>query len=300
MEVYVMDDNDKSLINKILELNSDLLSKYEELNIYPVDSKEYFILTNRIYSLKYQINKLLEKVSSSLKLQSYMEYLYPKGKINNFSEDLKILINGDREELIKRRLLISLLERKIEKDIAKLSNMASTLNSDIVLYGIPNLQEFCHNIYNPCDRLADLLRVSNALRQDFIKSLGVILEDNGLNKNNHLNFLYESLEEELLKENYDHKHIYFTSKLDANLASFTDSEYNASKSMYGFKTVGDILDEYPDIFNNQLLLCVIKTALLFCTPEELKILKDKYGIVLNNVILDNQEYQESVNILSLK
>ena len=300
MEVYVMDDNDKSLINKILELNSDLLSKYEELNNYAKDSKEYFILTNRIYSLKYQINKLLEKVNSSLKLQSYMEYLCSKNKINNFSEDLRILINGDREELIKRRLLISLLERKIEKDITKLDNMATTLNADIVLYGLPDLREFCHNNYNPCNRLADMLRVSNALRQDFVKSLGIVLEDKELNKNKHLNFLYESLEEELLKESYGHKRIYFTSKIDANLAGFTDSEYNASKSMYGFKTVMELLDEYNCVFSNPLLLGVIKTALLFCTSEELKTLKDKYGIILNNVILDNQEYQESVNILSLK
>jgi len=225
--------------NIYIKLESNILSK-EEYEIEINKLKHYLKLEDSIY-------KNIEENSELIQLLT--ESIISKDRINNFSEDLRVLVNGTESEIIDRRIIIRLLEIKLEKEIDSLKNMSLEFRSIM-------------DVDNSYEIFANLLISSNLLKKEFI--IKIFNQVNSLQY--RLAYLYSVIENRfILKE-----HVSDNNELDIN--------YNGVKSCYGIDLALIIKNYLSNCQCEDIWKSILQIAISYCDIDEKKLLEGKrYG-----------------------
>jgi len=218
-------------------------------------------------------------VDDTNKLQMLLEYICYKENINNFEEDLKILALKDDAEITKRRVVIKLLNKKMQLESNKLANRGSE---------VEQLLSLAKN-NNPYFNMVDLMKLSDSLKMDFI----MILLQTSLNKKEHeefqvplhynLAFLYDNIEQNFIsKKGFREEPVYLASKTYAEYKGIDKTTFKHAQEIFGYQIACAICENYQN--DNIELLDILNVSLTFCDESEVAKLKDAYGdiIKLNN------------------
>ena len=256
------------LANKLLDISLRIYRYYQRLkDLDYCDKKDSIDYQNNLFIL----NKLLDEEKSIYEsindrdlIQNILLYLSSKKEINNLISDIKALIS-DNDLIIKRRIIIRLLNKKQDIDKETLLKMALELDKDVK----DNNFKIKENSYY---KLNNLLKLSESIKMDFINSVLLIINNKDIKRDIFLNllynisYLYEFCERELLKNNFEIKDIYWISELVSDLNKIKDEEFQQTKEMFGI----EIYNYFKDRKNEDLIKIILRVSLLFCREEELK------------------------------
>ena len=289
---------DYEIIKQLLDLSKDVKDIYEKLIEFELtDEKNSFEYERLIESLEIkreEESKLFQKIGNDTrKIQRILEYLCEKSKINNFFEDLRILTSGNIDEIIKRRIVLKLLSKKLNIDKTKLDEMGLQLDEDLELVGIKAKPSKNNAYYG----LSNLLLLSSILKEDFLKTLFVILKKEKEFSETiiTLAFLYDFIEQIFLY-NYSEDKVYWSSKLASELKGISEESYKNAKEIYGYKLANSICH----LEHNEILNRMLRVSLLFCTAEDIEILKKEYPEFLSSIIDSLKNDKEIPLVVSLK
>lgn len=304
MEKYVLTIEDYELINHLLKVTNELKEFYDNLMMLEINGqKDTFEFT----SIKNILNQKIEEErtiylklgNDTNRLQALMEYFIKKNKINNFLEDLEVLVDGENDEIIKRRIVIKLLAKKLELEKNKLYQMGEELDKDLKETGLETKKEKNYAYYG----LSNLLLLSSILKQDFLRTLLTLIKKqigNGISQESFhitytLSFLYEFLEQEFLS-NYSDERLFWSSKIVAELKCIGDEEYMDTKKIYGYD-IANVVCQFP---NSTLWQLILRVSLLFCNMDELSDIKQKYPENIKDLLDDIAKDKEIPLVVSLK
>lgn len=265
------------IIKQLLDISKEIKIIYNELDKLEVEelytSLEYNELIRNLNVKIEEENKIfLEIGNNPERIQMIMEYLTEKSLINNFLEDLRILISGNNDEIIKRRIIIKLLTRKLNIEKERLYVMGKELDEDIESVGIET--DSCKNYgyYG----LSNLLLLSNAFKEDFVKTLFILLkkEKDDINKYDFYNITYTLVYfydfiEQIFLQNYTEDKVYWSSKLTFMLKGISEEAYKNTKEIYGYELANSICN----LENNEILNRILRVSLLFCDDDDIEKLK---------------------------
>ena len=257
------------LANKLLDISLRIYRYYQRLkDLDYCDKKDSIDYQNNLFIL----NKLLDEEKSIYEsindrdlIQNILLYLSNKKEINNLICDIKALISNNMI-IIKRRIIIRLLNKKQDIDKETLLKMALELDDDAK----DNNIKIKENSYY---KLNNLLKLSESIKMDFINSILLIINNNKdikrdvfLNLLYNTSYLFEFCEKELLRNNFEIKDIYWISELVTDLNKINDEEFQHTKELFGI----EIYNYFKDRKNEDLIKIILRVSLLFCKEEELK------------------------------
>lgn len=304
MEKYVLTTEDYELINYLLRVTNELKEFYDNLMMLEINGQKDTI---EFTSIKNILNQKIEEESTiylklgndTNRLQALIEYFIEKNKINNFLEDLKVLVDGENDEIIKRRIVIKLLAKKLELEKNKLYQMGEELDKDLEETGLETKKEKNYAYYG----LSNLLLLSSILKQDFLRTLlalikkqiGDVTNQQSFHITYTLSFLYEFLEQDFLS-NYSDERLFWSSKIVAELKCISDEAYMDTKKIYGYDIANDVC-QFP---NSDFWQLILRVSLLFCNMDELSDIKQKYPENIKDLLDYIAKDKEIPLVVSLK
>lgn len=290
----------KEIVSKLFDISLRIYEKYQSLKKLDYneskDSIEYQTTISVLSGLLKEEQEIYATITDRELMQEILLHLSQKEKINSVIEDINILI-ANNMELIKRRIIINLLSKKQNIDKNTLIRMAHEVDKE--------LKENNSSENNSYYSLINLLSLSEETKRDFIKGILLIISnDTELDKDTYINLLYNSAylfpfcERELLKSNFEIANsIYFCKNIVADFHHINNETVANTNKLYGW----DIIKYFKTRTINEYVKIIIRTALLFCSKEEIDSMKSDGDI--NYIIEESQNditYVRSVRIGSDK
>ena len=259
----------KEIVSKLFDISLKIYEYYQklkELDYYgKKDSIDYQNNMSILNELLNEEKNIYESINDRDLIQNILLYLSNKKEINNLICDIKALISNNMI-IIKRRIIIRLLNKKQDIDKETLLKMALELDDDAK----DNNIKIKENSYY---KLNNLLKLSESIKMDFINSILLIINNNKdikrdvfLNLLYNTSYLFEFCEKELLRNNFEIKDIYWISELVTDLNKINDEEFQHTKELFGI----EIYNYFKDRKNEDLIKIILRVSLLFCKEEELK------------------------------
>ena len=175
-------------------------------------------------------------------IQDLLESITTKDKINNFLEDIRVLINGSKEELINRRIIIKLFKIKLELEIECLKSMNKDFRDEI-------------NIDNSFEKFIKLLINSELIKKDFIYKIYKEIDD----LKYRLAYLFPFIEVIILN--------------NSCIDNIDISDCGIEKSSYGIDLALTIKDYLNKCNEKDLWNSIFNIALSYCDEEELLLVR---------------------------
>lgn len=290
----------KEIVSKLFDISLRIYEYYQSLKRLDYngskDSIEYQNTISILSVLLKEEKEIYATITDRELMQEILLHLSQKEKINSVIEDINILISNNMD-LIKRRVIINLLIKKQSKDKNTLIRMAHEVDKE--------LKEINSSENNSYYGLINLLSLSEETKRDFIKGILLIISnDTGLDKDTYINLLYNSAylfpfcERELLKSNFEIVDgIYFCKNVVVDFHNINKETIANTNKLFGL----DIIKYFKTRTINEYIKIIIRTALLFCSKEEIESMKSDEDI--NSIIEESQNditYVRSIRIGSDK
>lgn len=306
MGKYELIKEDYEIIQKLLDISMNIKTKYDELFCLEQNNQkeshvyiETFKLLNSLLDSEKDIYQLF--FNNPDRIQSLMEYFSPKYKLNNLFDEIRTMVDGNTDELIKKRIVIRLLNIKLGIEQQRLYDMGKEVSEELdeININFSNQQNFAY--YG----LANLLQLNNELKEDYLKSLIALanVDDNNIRINIDylISFLYESCESELLKNQLSFNgNLYWASKLTADMKGISDSTYEEAKENFGYNMVLEIIDYLSKTHKSEIWNLLVRVSLLFCNDNERSELEKQFPTFMQELLVKYKSDANLMLVISLK
>ncbi|MBE6156274.1 MAG: hypothetical protein E7161_00810 [Firmicutes bacterium] len=301
MEKYNLIEKDFNIIRKLLIISKVIGFQYDKMmSLEMSDMKE----SNDYQSAMEVLNSLLigEKNlyafigNDGERIQAFMEYFSSTNNLNNFFEEIKTMVGGDISELIKKRIIIRLLDIKIEIDQQKLNDFGKEIERET--------KELNLTIAKPNSyfALANLLELTKILKQDFLNSLLTLSNETSFVAIKYsAAFLYKECENRLIKNGFNANcKLCWVSQITVDMKGINQSTFEEAKENFGYNLILQIIKYLNNKPGNQdLWNLLIRVALLFCSHEDRSKLKKQFNIA-EDILEKNLNDKNVLLVLSLK
>jgi len=172
MGKYELTKTDYEILENLLDVSKQIRFQYTSLMSLEIDNKkntnEYQLLLQRLYELLSFEKRCYDSISNNPdKVDAFIKYFNTEDNLNDFFEEIHIMIDGKDCDLIKYRIIIRTLAIKTNINQKKLYDFGNEVKEEIKELDI-NLPEEINNSYFD---LANLIELAKMLKQDFLNTL---------------------------------------------------------------------------------------------------------------------------------